>query len=119
MIIYVFEKHENLIKPEKMVEFFSIFIVKIAGDGAVVEIFDKLEPEPHKNGPAVSIIHPTKYRYQLLKATFCIMTLEENFSVDAHLTANLSEILKSGEPIFTSTLINLKIISIAFKKPKG
>jgi hypothetical protein len=45
MIIYVFKKHEHFSKTMKMVD-----LGKIVRAGA--GIFDKLEPEPHKNGPA-------------------------------------------------------------------
>jgi hypothetical protein len=38
----------------KIFEIFLKYIEKMvrAGAGAGAEIFDKLEPEPHKNGPA-------------------------------------------------------------------
>jgi hypothetical protein len=51
LIILRFKKHENLLKPWR---FFFYFSLKYMGEmvGAGAEIFVKLEPEPHKNGPA-------------------------------------------------------------------
>jgi hypothetical protein len=43
MIISVFKKHEN---------FFLKYIEKIVGSRTGAGIFDELELEPHKNGPA-------------------------------------------------------------------
>jgi hypothetical protein len=36
----------------KIFEFFRKYLGKKVGTGAGAENFDKLEPEPHKNGPA-------------------------------------------------------------------
>jgi hypothetical protein len=42
-------KNENLFNPENFN--FLKYKRKMVGTGAGIEIFDKLEPEPHKNGP--------------------------------------------------------------------
>jgi hypothetical protein len=46
MIIYVFKKPENFLKTWKSYNFMRKMVRAGAG------IFDKQEPEPHKNGPA-------------------------------------------------------------------
>jgi hypothetical protein len=53
MIIYVFKKHEILLKDENRCNFLK-YMGKMVRAGAGAGIFDKLEQEsePHKNGPA-------------------------------------------------------------------
>jgi hypothetical protein len=52
IIFFIFFKHENLLKP-LVFEFFPKYMGKMVGAGAGAgpraKIFDKLEPEPHKN----------------------------------------------------------------------
>jgi hypothetical protein len=52
MIIYVFKKHENFSKTNKIFDFFNLKR-KMLRAGARAGTFDKLEPEPHKTGPAL------------------------------------------------------------------
>jgi hypothetical protein len=49
MIMFVFKKHENFFKTRQIFEFFLKCMGKLVRAGTGAEIFDKLEPEPHKN----------------------------------------------------------------------
>jgi hypothetical protein len=40
------------LETKKIFDFFRKYMGKMVGARAGAEIFDKLEPEPHKNGPA-------------------------------------------------------------------
>jgi hypothetical protein len=57
MVIYVFKKRDNLLKTMKSLPVIFFFITVygengLSWRGAGARIFDKLEPEPQKNGPA-------------------------------------------------------------------
>jgi hypothetical protein len=47
MLIFGLKKHEINLKPWKLLNFFLKYMGKMVGAG--VNIFDKLEAEPHKN----------------------------------------------------------------------
>jgi hypothetical protein len=64
MIIYVFEKPEIFIKLCPFLAFCLKYMGKMVRAGAGSKISDKLEPEPHKNGPALQHFH---YRYIVLE----------------------------------------------------